>query len=284
MPLGIVAACWPVPIGSDQFRKYSDTMTEPAEQERARRARWSDFMNWVDAHPDSRWVYRGLGDTGFQLLAGAGRVDSARYSVVHERTILEIFERRASEYVDTHRASPWDLLALAQHHGLPTRLLDWTTNPLVAAFFAVTAEPGKRGTVPAPASGTAAPSGESFMGLVNARIVAWPVSARTVVSPAIDPDPFALTAIKFLMPRSLTTRITSQSGVFSVHPRPDLAWDEPLSNPAHIFDIPGEMRGFFRRKLFYFGIDDQRIRGGLDGLCGRLSWQYTASIGLGAVR
>ena len=55
-------------------------------------------------------------------------------------------------------------------------------------------------------------------------------------------------------------------------------------NAEHIFDIPGEMRAYFKRKLFYLGVDDQRIKGGLDGLCGRLSWQHTANIGMGAVR
>jgi len=57
-----------------------------------------------------------------------------------------------------------------------------------------------------------------------------------------------------------------------------------LTESKHVFDVPGEMRPYFQRKLFYLGVDDQRIMGGLDGLCRRLAWQYNARIGLGAVR
>jgi hypothetical protein len=119
---------------------------------------------------------------------------------------------------------------------------------------------------------------------IVARVVAWPVSASSVINPEIERDPFALPDIRFLLPRALTTRIVTQGGLFSVHPNPAIPWDDPITNAAHIFDIPGEMRTFFRRKLFYLGVDPQRIRGDLDGLCERLTWQYDARVGLGAVR
>lgn len=220
--------------------------------------RWREFMAWVDRHASSRWVFRGLSDVGFELVPNVGRTGD--YSEIHERSILEIFERRAGEFVDVRGLGLWDLLALAQHHGLPTRLLDWTTNPLVAAYFAIRGDPA-----------------------ANARIVAFSVQSRLIVDTK-GQGPFERTEIGFLLPRSLTTRIVTQSGLFSVHPDPSTPWQEPLREDDHVFDIPGDMRNVFRKKLFYLGIDPQRIMGGLDGLCERLAWQYNSRIGLGAVR
>jgi hypothetical protein len=247
-------------------------------------AHWRRFLRWVDEHGDARWVFRGLGDKDFPLTPNVGRKPT--YNVADERTLLDVFDRRVTEYRDSGNLSIWDKLTIAQHHGLPTRLLDWSTNPLVAAYFAVTGSPGAIAVKKVSnlrASGSpifAVPDSR----MVEARIVAWNVPARTVIDPKLRDDPFALTEVGFLLPRSLTTRIVSQGGLFSVHPNPKEAWAAPLTRDGNVFDIPGDIRAYFQRKLFYFGVDRQRIMGDIDGICARIAWQYNVDIGLGAVR
>jgi hypothetical protein len=256
--------------------KSLDTIKAGAKRLRT----WKKFLTWLDVHSDSSWVYRGMGDKNFALLPGIGR---GSYSLAYERTLLEVFERRAAEFVDLSSMSRWDRMALAQHHGLPTRLLDWTTNPLVAAYFAVTARP-KAALVKFPKS-----RGEPFNATpdrsnVGARIVAFRVRSPQIIDQSVDEEPFARRSVGFILPRSVAARIVNQGGVFSSHPEPDIPWTAPMDDTSHIFDIPADMRNYFQRRLFYLGIDAQRIMTGLDGLGSRLAWQYEARTGLGAVR
>lgn len=239
---------------------------------------WQRFQRWIDEHSTSAWAFRGLGDKSFALLPSIGRLDL--YSLSREQSVLEAFRRRVPQFIDDSSFGEWDHLALAQHHGLPTRLLDWTTNPLVAAYFAVTAPAAAVARSLGGKSVQMTPPNES----IDCRIVARRVRQSDVVDPSAERKPFDIPDIRFVLPRTISNRIASQNGLFSIHPEPDVAWTAPLAISHHVFDIPASARTFFQRRLFYLGIDPLYVMGGLDGLGQRLAWQARLGIGLGAIK
>ena len=95
---------------------------------------WHNFMGWSLTKQAPRWVFRGQSQH-WPLKPSVARLN--RYKPELEILLLNEFKRHSVSHFNTNSISDeWNWLALAQHHGLPTRLLDWTYNPLVAAYFA----------------------------------------------------------------------------------------------------------------------------------------------------
>ncbi len=95
-------------------------------------------------------VYRGVGDARWPMLTSLDRLggtDPPHSKCELEAHVLRNFARYSRPFVGSAPQSEWELLAAAQHHGVPTRLLDWTYSPLVAAHFATM---GRRPLAPAP--------------------------------------------------------------------------------------------------------------------------------------
>ena len=87
-------------------------------------------------------IYRGLSDVNYELKSSIGRCKpyGKKSHKSMERRMLMLFKESAVPFLPSKPVNDWEWLALAQHYGLPTRLLDWTRNPLVAAYFSVKKE------------------------------------------------------------------------------------------------------------------------------------------------
>jgi hypothetical protein len=103
---------------------------------------WQEFMD-LTAEVDG-WAFRGQQDARWLLQSSLSRYLSAFVRDrsawrIQEQRAIRIFRRKAHNYLSDVRALSDDLrcLGLMQHHGAPTRLLDFTKSPFVAAFFAL---------------------------------------------------------------------------------------------------------------------------------------------------
>ncbi len=237
----------------------------------------------------SPYVFRGVCDAEASLTSslvrlGRGYEDLAKL----ERHMLRNFQKYAHlESTMRIGSSVWNWLAVAQHHGLQTRLLDWTYSPLVAMHFA-TDDVRSFGTD----SAVWAFNHRKATALLPDGLRDEAEAAGSDVFTADMLDRVADTLAKFdqlsetefvvfLEPPSLDARIVNQFALFSLVNDPCKGLGDVLDkNPdlAKKIVVPAKLKWEVRDKLDQAGITERMLYPGLDGLSRWLSRYYTPTL------
>jgi hypothetical protein len=164
---------------------------------------------------DAGWTYawwRGLPRTNFRLTPKVFRTGD---NYVAEHNMILKFQARART---RHLSCPRDddypaWLSLAQHYGLPTRLLDWTASVLVAAYFACEKDPESAGTIwtlnPAAAN-------QELHGVFGV-LIASHEKAKELIDDAIDGRLHGTGLSAAMMPSEVDHRMLLQQAAFTIH-------------------------------------------------------------------
>lgn len=200
------------------------------------------------------WIFRGQSSPLYTLKPSIGRVEHTERSFARfEKSIFSFFKRSAHNFIHDRIDNEYEYLAVAQHHGLPTRLLDWSYNPLVGLFFAVRSNPKEDGI-----------------------LYALHADKRIADEILLNNKPFEIEKTYKYVPRILASRLSAQEGVFTIHSSPHQSLEEELRSDWELerIRIPAALKEDLQYLLFRQGVHHAKLFPDLDGLAQHLTWQH----------
>jgi hypothetical protein len=242
-------------------------MTAAAEDFPVRIETWDDLTHLVEhfsrfsAHD---WLFRGVPDEGHDLIAKIGREDTRAekrsklsrepkrvpYRLQDERIVFETFRTQALSHLQRPLRSHLEWLALAQHFGLPTRLLDWTESFLVAAWFAVEKAGAEK-------------SGRDA--------AVWVTHSVASIDPDDTCDPFTIRSPLVYRPAHVSPRIAAQASVLMVCPKPT----RPVAlSFLRKVTIARKSEFTLKKRLNACGVNKHVLFADLQGLAEHLAWLH----------
>jgi hypothetical protein len=213
---------------------------------------------------NDRTLFRGQSNN-FPLLPKLARLHPSNFEEV-EAEILDDFKYRASSVIpNRNELDYFEWLALMQHYGIPTRLLDWTTNPLVSLYFAVEYPFREIDDI------------DDDSGVV------WVLHAGRddIIDRKLEPDVSKMSRTKMIRATNCDDRISNQQGWFSVFKYlggekafVTMEKNKNYKDKMTKLIIKPEAFGEIRKELRIMGINPGYIYPGLDGICRSISNKY----------
>ena len=201
-------------------------------------------------------IYRGQHKRG-NLLPGIARKNPGTSTTQKEKKLLAQLKLQGASMIEDAGETDLDLLVYAQHHGLETRLLDWTSNPLVALWFACSSQN----------------EGDVYVYALEADTLS--------VRDAYATDPFQIRKTRVLQPRLNNVRIIAQQGWFTLHIYSSkIKKFVPLEKNSDIkrhlseIQIPATKRRLILYSLERHGVSAKTIYPDFSGLCQYLNWKH----------
>ena len=203
--------------------------------------------------------------------------------VAHEKHLLTSFRKYAVESA-VHGDWVWNWLSLAKHHGLPTRILDWSYSPYVAMHFATANfnEFDHDGAIWCvdylKTNGLLPPTLQKILKAENANIFTTEM-LNGVAASLSDFDALGGDFVLFFEPPSLDERIVNQFALFSLPSSPKLSLEDFLKQGESMYRriiIPAELKWEVRDKLDQANITERVLFPGLDGLSQWLKRYFTS--------
>ena len=237
-----------------------------------------DFGRHSD-HARPTLVFRGLARGSYTNVSSLARLEGDYPAL--ERHLLRNFRKYA--YKEAPGPTTWHWLALGQHHGLPTRLLDWTFSPLVALHFATASWPDDDAVlwvVDVVEAHRALP--ESLAGALEEEgSLVFSSDLLAEHAPGLeelDAIPCDRPFTVFLEPPSLDERIVNQAAVLSVISDPTVQMDDWLEDHPEAwraYRLDPDLKAEARVRLDQAHVTERLLMPNLDGLAAWLRRYYS---------
>ena len=228
---------------------------------------WEELINIPLEFHSIPIIFRGVEKYEYELIPKIGREEARKKEVNkgEKPTLLPFdgeefeklmgrFKKESIPYIDSLPVDyssdvDEDWMAIAQHHGAPTKLLDWTRSLFVAAYFACK------------------PSGE-----INGVEYDAAIYGLKYKAPEKESTPIMIKEDVYIyFPNHFMPRITAQRSLFTVHNSPE----EPLETKNIIkWEIPSDLCYQFKVALSKSGFDEASLFPDIDGLGSHLGWLY----------